>query len=345
MTTRSITPFAITLLGSIVWFAPTQATTLNEVDLALSRTRHVDAAYLQHPVGEPAATRVQEDSESGTAGDYLSARVDTPLFQLSNVGSASGAPGVAQSVIGVTGISNIFLSGQLNDSTTDGSHILRGEAVEIITGVIPAARGNLEVNFSFDLQRMFVEIWDDSVNGVGDVGFDAVFGVLTYKVELNGDSAYLLDVSTIGGRELPSLPNPIITINARDPEAQDTLGFVVDDGTASGDIPRRYSFDNLSEIDLYLGTVAGVGIGDFETFEVKVSMVAQLLLPGFELGAGGRVNIGDPNGLSGAFGTLSLQTVADPPEPPTETALPGVLWLLLGGVTGLLIVTQRDTSV
>ena len=330
MTCQYFTLVRLSLAALLASSLSAEAAISNEVDLTLSRTRDVASAYSNSFVS-------LEDSEAGGSGSFLSARVVTPVGDISDVVDL-GSGGVAHSVIGGAGtsISNIFLSGQLNSSLVVGN-TLRGEVIETITGVIPAARGDLDVNFSFALSRMFLEIWDRSSDGVGGSLFDQVFGQFSYEVALNGERAYRLLFTAGGGRELASLANPVISIFSRDPDAASTLGFIVDDGTGPGDIPRTITFDDLVERNMYLGTVAGTGVGDAETFDVTVSMTAKLLLPPV-LDAGGRLNMGDPNALTGSFGAISLETVSGAPLPVPS---PATVWLILCGLAALLASRRR----
>ena len=323
---------AMLVITLIAAAASAPAATIPEIAFIESRTRVTSAAYSKSDGGQQTRVNYDQDPNAGdppgTPADLLSASVRTSVLNMRDVGPA-GSMGAVATGTAFGPVTNVFVSGQVNDSIFgSGGHSLIASVEETIIGNVPAARGDLEVAYSFTLSDMFFEIWDNSFPGRGN----AVLGQIRYWIELDGEYAYQM-TATAGGRRLNSLIS-FTEVLANDPDAQSTISVTKDDGTAIGDVVRRVSFADLTETNLVLGTVDGIGPGDQKTFEVRILLEAEALFPAFEIDVGARLNAGDPNLLSGAFGTFSLETTVIP--------VPAAVWLFSCGVIGMIGFARRQ---
>lgn len=282
--------------------------------LVTDTTRSVSAQYLQ---GD---TVVVHRAAAGDGATSLLVRADTPITDTLVVGALPSRPGYSRALIYGAGISNLLVNAQLNDSTGNKRHTLRAVVSETISGANPA-QSPQRLAFSFELKDMFVELWDnygaaDEANPFnGDS--EAIGAQISYEIHRDGASVYRAVVDVWGSRDgTLHFDSVSKSLSGRDTSG-DALPSMLStylDGTSiggPGEAPRGRTFGDLSIADLDLGLVPSL-----ETFDVRATMSATVLLPAFALGAGARVGIGDPNDLSGSsIGRLRLLPTVPVPEP------------------------------
>lgn len=328
-------PFVLSACAVTVSALSAEAATVPAGDFVDSRTRTATAIYdVSAPDGT--VTTIQEDSDLSDTTGAVSAEVRTSIGDLGST-RGRGSPGTAKADMNLAGFSGVFIDGIVNSSTF-GSPRLYAEVTETITGRVPSV-GLVNVNYSFELSDMFVEIWDDSPGGVGGAGFNAIFGRVWYDILLNDATTYSMSATVGGGRELIAIETTS-SIFSVDPDVVNTDVTVIPDGTGPGDVPRGVRFGDIIESDLFVGSFLGADLSSSGDFELQVKMGAELLLPGFELDVGGRVNIGDPNTLAFSFDDLTLDIPDDGLAP---IPLPAAGWMLIAGLAALFGIRRRTT--
>ena len=287
----------------------------------ISRTRTVTA---QHSYFEDVDEIILVEESSNFVG-IGQTTVEVEADRAAFIDVDYSGPARAQATIKATDLgapepyinSVAYVTGQLIATPLhDSTHVLRSIVEEVAVGVAPVGDG-IRVLYSFDLKNMSIELWDNRPSGSGGVLLDAG---ISYLVELNGQPKYEANAHLLSFGRLENL-----RVFQHETDGIDFMGRPVSgtldvrpETTGPGDVPRRIEFDDKSVHFLDLG-VAPPG----ETYEVKPTMVAELYPPRSDFEFGGRVNIGDPNDLSGiGFGQITEISV---PEP-------AATWLLLGGL-------------
>lgn len=267
---------------------------------------------------------VLEEDDSASVPELLSARVAPEIWQLQEAAPPPVGAGFAEAVLLRPGVTYAEVSGTLNDSIHDGLHVLSARVSSSQTHVIPGLAGRYKVLFSYLLDNPVVEIWDDAgLSGADGQWIDALFG---YTVRLNGEVVIDIGAHVRGTRDAP-------TLWLVRPDG--SLYELSDSSTGPGDVPRRVEFGRLAATDRNLGFVEGDGDEVLDTFEIDIDMTAALVIPSGALSAGGRVSVGDPNGVGlDAMGALSVVPAAPVPLPATGGMALGAV-AVLGGLRGL----------
>jgi len=304
------------------------------------------SAYAQYRQGDTVLFE-----ERVTSSEYVVA-ADVPFPIEGTVGAAvaTGAEntvkvedlfvsGSAGARVSSSGASNVRIDAQLNASHVAAPHILRGEITQTMLPALPVETQHLE--FAFNIYGAFIELWDNfgitsNDNPFTTASSEAIGGQIWYEVQRDGVTFYRSLEQIWGGRDSVYRSAP--------GDGDDIEGFTKDGLPLSqlsggmfiggqGDVPR--GFDYSSVFNSLTGGIGPLDLGPVdrgEPFVVTATMGAEVFLPAHFLGAGARVNIGDPNALSGnALGLLTAETTAAPGILP----VPGSGWLVLAGFLSL----------
>lgn len=328
-------PFFLSACAATVSAISAEAVTVPGAGFVESSTRTATASY-EKIAPDGTAVTILQDTDTFDATGAVAAEIRTSVGDLGSTNDRA-APGRAKSDINIAGFSGVFIDGIVNSSSF-GSTRLYAEVSETITGSVPSV-GNVEVTYSFELIDMFVEIWDDSTDGVGSSGFDQIFGRVWYEILLNDVTTYRMAATASGGRLLPDI-GTTSTIFSVDPDVANTDITVIPDGTGPGDVPRTVRFGEIVERDLVVGSLFGSDAAPAGEFELKINMGAELLLPDFELDVGGRVAIGDPNTFAFGFDNLNFE-IPDDTDVPAPIPLPAASWMLIAGLAALFGIRRR----
>ncbi len=307
---------------------PAMAITIPQSDFVIAREKTATAEYAREVAG--VRTSVVSDTDSGLAGTTISAEITPSPADILGVNEGGIAPRIppgATATSNAVGFTYAIVGGELNNSTEPGTHSISATVTERVeTMISPALAGGgtgaFDLFYSFALNDMFVEIWDNS----GDA-LTLNQGLLDYQILVDGVQVWSYEASVIGSRtgtSIGALARITESGGTVTPQSFSITGL-------PGDAPRRVDFDGFLVTDLFLGSFPGTGASPV----IEINMKAEIQLPEFTLGAGARAGIGDPNNLSANFGTFSLETVGTEPTP---VPLPMGIWLLitaLGGLAGL----------
>lgn len=313
----------------------------------ISRMRSATAEYLRDGVADPSpdsamtGPTVLPIGPPGTIPpDSLSARRNVRADRLGRVelpppGADPG--GYARAGITIDDHSFAAVEGSVNESVLPRRHALRAEVRETIAG--ENATGAVQnILFSFRLENMKVEIWDDTFDGVApgpnpfDGPSDAIGMSFWYSVS-RGPVTLFETVFEAWGNQFQFTDFVTSGVDGLDPDSNTIskdltidLPNVIGGPVGTKAVPRILPFLDRTVDDLWLGTVGPGG-----SYEVTAAMGAALILPGERLDAGGRVTIGDPNalGFGGGLGDVTLRPATG------VVPLPAAGWLLLGGLGAL----------
>lgn len=348
----------VVLIATATGAPALSATVLQPFEVQVRTT--VRAQYLRDGV------LIEEDENQGTWIER-SSRVVVPEEEWA-IGAVQGTAlddtlnvavtrsGYASAGMDVEGNTEIVLDAQVNDSISDVKRTFRAEVVQEIRP--SGSVSDLEMlSYSFRLTDRRVEFWDPP--GVGDDAdpFDGMSNStgarMWYEVKIADDAT--APATVIHRDEMrawhdedrdPLFTPPVLLVDE---------GVIVYGSTITGvpaidfwffesisdgvDVPFGMGFNDIGYDNPDGSFDAPILIGDTpDNFWMTVTMGAELVLPPF-LGAGARVTISDPSGLSG-IGPGGLSQIVEQGGP-APIPLPPAIWLLGSALISLRLLSTR----